>query len=126
MIGPSAGASTVGISFDIGSLAGDSAITFNGVNVGSMTSIERVTFRGTTVDEAALLTALENRTIKAAGLDVFQNEPRVDPRFMALDNVVLQPHHGSGTIETRQAMGQLVRDNLAAHFAGQPLVTPVL
>jgi D-3-phosphoglycerate dehydrogenase len=82
--------------------------------------------RGTTVDEAALLAALENRTIKAAGLDVFQNEPRIDPRFIALDNVVLQPHHGSGTIETRQAMGQLVRDNLAAHFAGQPLVTPVL
>jgi lactate dehydrogenase-like 2-hydroxyacid dehydrogenase len=82
--------------------------------------------RGTTVDEAALLAALENRTIKAAGLDVFQNEPRIDPRFIALDNVVLQPHHGSGTIETRQAMGQLVRENLAAHFAGRPLVTPVL
>ena len=51
---------------------------------------------------------------------------RIDSRFMVLDNVVLQPHHASGTIETRRAMGQLVRDNLAAHFAGRPLLTPVV
>jgi len=82
--------------------------------------------RGTTVDEPSLLDALERRTIKGAGLDVFRNEPGIDPRFLALDNVVLQPHHASGTVETRKAMGQLVRDNLAAHFAGQPLVTPVV
>jgi lactate dehydrogenase-like 2-hydroxyacid dehydrogenase len=82
--------------------------------------------RGSTVDEPALLTALENRTIRAAGVDVFWNEPRIDPRFLVLDNVVLQPHHGSGTVETRKAMGQLVRDNLAAHFAGQSLLTPVV
>jgi len=44
---------------------------------------------------------------------------------MSLPNVLLQPHHASGTVETRQAMGQLVRDNLAAHFAGRPLLTPV-
>ncbi len=81
--------------------------------------------RGLIVDETALIAALERRDIKAAGLDVFWNEPRIDPRFLALDNVVLQPHHGSGTIETRQAMGQLVRDNLAAHFARNPLLTPV-
>jgi lactate dehydrogenase-like 2-hydroxyacid dehydrogenase len=81
--------------------------------------------RGTTVDEAALIAALQDGTIKAAGLDVFLNEPTIDPRFLNLDNVVLQPHHGSGTIETRKAMGKLVRDNLAAHFAGQPLPTPV-
>jgi D-3-phosphoglycerate dehydrogenase len=81
--------------------------------------------RGTTVDETALLDALEHGRIKAAGLDVFLNEPRIDPRFLALDNVVLQPHHASGTIETRKAMGQLVRDNLAAHFAGRPVLTPV-
>lgn len=81
--------------------------------------------RGSTVNEGALLAALENGMIKAAGLDVFQNEPRIDPRFLALQNVVLQPHHGSGTVETRKAMGQLMRDNLAAHFAGRPLLTPV-
>ena len=80
--------------------------------------------RGSTVDEPALLAALEAGTIKGAGLDVFWNEPAIDPRFASLDNVVLQPHHASGTVETRRAMGQLVRDNLAAHFAGQPLVTP--
>lgn len=81
--------------------------------------------RGTTVDEPALLQALEQRSIAGAALDVFLNEPRIDPRFAALDNVLLQPHHGSGTIETRRAMGQLVRDNLAAHFAGRSLITPV-
>ena len=81
--------------------------------------------RGTTIDEPALLAALQLNLIKGAGLDVFLNEPSIDPRFAALDNVVLQPHHGSGTIETRKAMGQLVRDNLAAHFADQPVLTPV-
>ncbi|MBX4936142.1 2-hydroxyacid dehydrogenase [Rhizobium binae] len=82
--------------------------------------------RGTTVDEEALIAALENGTIQAAGLDVFLNEPKIDARFLTLQNVVLQPHHGSGTVETRKAMGQLVRDNLAAHFAGNPLTTPVV
>jgi lactate dehydrogenase-like 2-hydroxyacid dehydrogenase len=82
--------------------------------------------RGTTVDEAALLHALETGAIKGAALDVFLNEPNIDRRFLSLSNVLLQPHHGSGTVETRKAMGQLVRDNLAAHFAGQPLVTPVV
>lgn len=81
--------------------------------------------RGSTVHEPALLEALEQRQIAGAGLDVFWNEPRIDPRFLALDNVVLQPHHASGTLETRRAMGELVRDNLAAHFAGRPLPTPV-
>ncbi|NHV31325.1 2-hydroxyacid dehydrogenase [Burkholderia sp. D-99] len=82
--------------------------------------------RGTTVDEPALLDALERGAIAGAALDVFWNEPHIDPRFLALPNVLLQPHHASGTIETRQAMGWLVRDNLAAHFAGAPLVTPVV
>ena len=49
-----------------------------------------------------------------------------DERFLTLENVILQPHHASGTVETRQAMGKLVRDNLAAHFARQPLLTPVI
>jgi lactate dehydrogenase-like 2-hydroxyacid dehydrogenase len=82
--------------------------------------------RGSTVDEAALLQALEQRTLAGAALDVFLNEPHIDARFLALDNVLLQPHQGSATLQTRQAMGQLVRDNLAAHFAGQPLLTPVV
>jgi D-3-phosphoglycerate dehydrogenase len=81
--------------------------------------------RGSVVDEPALLEALENKVIKGAGLDVFWNEPNIDTRFAALDNVVLHPHHGSGTVETRKAMGQLVYDNLAAHFAGRPLLTEV-
>ena len=82
--------------------------------------------RGTTIDEAALLEALTHGTIRAAALDVFLNEPEIDPRFLTLDNVVLQPHQSSGTIETRQIMGQLQRDNLAAYFAGKPLLTPVV
>lgn len=81
--------------------------------------------RGSTVDEPALLAALEAGRIKAAGLDVFLNEPAIDRRFAALGTVALAPHHASGTVETRRAMGQLVRDNLAAHFAGRPLLTPV-
>lgn len=81
--------------------------------------------RGSTVDEPALLAALEGGGIAGAGLDVFWNEPTIDPRFAALDNVVLMPHQGSGTEETRRAMGQLVRDNLAAFFAGRPLLTPI-
>ena len=81
--------------------------------------------RGSVVDEEALIAALQSGGIAGAGLDVFMNEPNIDPRFLALDNAVLQPHHASGTIETRKAMGQLVRDNLAAHFAGQPLLTEV-
>lgn len=82
--------------------------------------------RGMILDEPALLCALEAGRIAGAGLDVFLGEPRIDPRFAALENVVLQPHHSSGTVETRRAMGQLVRDNLAAHFAGRPLPTPVI
>lgn len=81
--------------------------------------------RGTTIDEAAMLDALERKVIRFAALDVFENEPDIDSRFMALDNVLLQPHQSSGTIETRKIMGQLQRDNLAAFFAGKPLLTPV-
>lgn len=81
--------------------------------------------RGTTIDEAALLEALEQGKIYGAGLDVFVGEPKIDPRFYALDNVVIQPHQGSGTVETRAAMGQLQRDNISAFLAGQPLLTQV-
>jgi lactate dehydrogenase-like 2-hydroxyacid dehydrogenase len=81
--------------------------------------------RGSTVDEEALLSALENGSIKAAGLDVYWNEPNINPRFLTLGNVVLQPHLASGTVETRKAMGKLVRDNLEAYFSGNPVLTPV-
>lgn len=82
--------------------------------------------RAGNIDEAALLDALESGALGGAGLDVFEGEPNLNPRFLALNNVLLQPHHASGTYETRQAMGQLMRDNLTAYFAGQPLLTPVI
>ncbi|TDX79609.1 lactate dehydrogenase-like 2-hydroxyacid dehydrogenase [Neorhizobium sp. R1-B] len=82
--------------------------------------------RSSNIDEKALLDALENRTLGSAALDVFEGEPNLDPRFLALDNVLLQPHMASGTVETRKAMGALVFDNLSAHFDGRPLPTPVL
>lgn len=81
--------------------------------------------RAANVDEAALLNALEGGQIAGAALDVFEGEPNLNPRFLSAPNVLLQPHHGSGTVDTRKAMGKLMRDNLTAHFAGQPLVTPV-
>jgi lactate dehydrogenase-like 2-hydroxyacid dehydrogenase len=81
--------------------------------------------RGSVIDEPALLEALQQNRIAGAGLDVFADEPRVPEAFFALDNVVLQPHVASATHQTRSAMGQLVIDNLAAHFAGKPLLTPV-
>ena len=81
--------------------------------------------RAANIDEEALIAALSSGALGAAALDVFEGEPALDPRFLELDNVLLQPHHASGTIETRKAMGKLVRDNLTAHFAGTPLLTPV-
>ena len=78
------------------------------------------------VDEPALIAALEQKRIGAAALDVFWNEPNIDPRLLGLSNVIVQPHHASGTVEARRAMGKLVRDNPAAHFAGRPLPTPVI
>ncbi|MDJ0825904.1 MAG: 2-hydroxyacid dehydrogenase [Rhodobacter sp.] len=82
--------------------------------------------RASTVDESALLKALETQSIAGAALDVFAGEPRIAPRFMTLENVLLQPHHASGTVETRKAMGALMRANLEAHFTGAPLPTPVI
>ena len=81
--------------------------------------------RGSVADEEALLSALESHSIAGAGLDVYLNEPNIDPRFLKLDNVVLQPHQGSGTVETRAVMAELTRNNIIAHFAGKPLLTPV-
>jgi len=81
--------------------------------------------RGTVVDEPALIAALQSRALGSAGLDVYLNEPDPDPAFAALGNVVLYPHHASGTAETRDRMAQMTLDNLAAFFAGRPLLTPV-
>ena len=81
--------------------------------------------RGTVADEPALLEALKDGRLGGAGLDVFDDEPNVPEAFFALDNVVLQPHVASASHQTRTAMGQLVIDNLAAHFAGKALLTPV-
>ncbi len=78
------------------------------------------TARGDVVDEAALAAALESRVIAAAGLNVFEREPKVDPALIALENVVLLPHLGSATIETRVAMGERALANLAAFFANAP------
>jgi lactate dehydrogenase-like 2-hydroxyacid dehydrogenase len=81
--------------------------------------------RGSVVDEAALVDALERGVIAGAGLDVFENEPNVPQRLRALPHVVLTPHIGSATTDTRQAMADLTVANLRAHFAGQPLPSPV-
>ncbi len=81
--------------------------------------------RGSVVDEEALLIALHNREIAGAGLDVFENEPHVPEALYTMDNVVLLPHIGTLTFETRTKMGQLVLANLIAHFNGEPLKTAV-
>ena len=81
--------------------------------------------RGSVVDEEALIEALEQGVIAGAGLDVFASEPHVPERLRALPHVVLVPHIGSATTATRQAMADLALANLEAHFAGQPLKTPV-
>ncbi len=83
------------------------------------------TSRGPVIDEEALAWALEERLISAAALDVYEREPVVHPRLLALENVVLAPHAGSGTIETRTAMADLAVRNVLAVLAGQPALTPV-
>jgi len=81
--------------------------------------------RGSVVNEGDLLIALRNKAIAGAGLDVFAHEPDVPEAMIKMDNVVLSPHVGSATVETRSKMGHLVIDNLIAHFDGQPLLTEV-
>ena len=81
--------------------------------------------RGSVVDERALVRALRDGIIAGAGLDVFADEPNVPEELIPMDNVVLLPHIGSATVETRTKMGQLVIDNILAHFAGEPLLTEV-
>lgn len=81
--------------------------------------------RGSVVDQGALIRALDQGLIAGAALDVFENEPRVPAELCARDDVVLTPHVGSATWQTRRAMADLAFGNLQAHFAGQPLLTPV-
>ncbi|MBL8669065.1 MAG: 2-hydroxyacid dehydrogenase [Alphaproteobacteria bacterium] len=81
--------------------------------------------RGSVVDEPALVKALAEKRIAAAGLDVFEAEPRAPEALFKLDNVVLTPHIASGTTQTRAAMADLVTENLRRHFAGEPLKTPL-
>lgn len=82
--------------------------------------------RGSMVDQAALVERLVDGRLGGAALDVFQDEPAVPSALLALDNVVLSPHQGSKTTETRDKMGALLVANLLAHFAGEPLITPVV
>lgn len=82
--------------------------------------------RSSNIDEIAMLDALEKGTLGSAAIDVFDGEPNINPRFYKLDNVLLQPHQASGTVETRKAMGNLMFENLVAHFDGKPLLTPVI
>ncbi|HMV33906.1 MAG TPA: D-glycerate dehydrogenase [Gemmatimonadales bacterium] len=77
--------------------------------------------RGDVVDEAALVTALRDGVIAGAGLDVFEREPSVSPELLRMENVVLLPHLGSATLETRTAMGMRALENLSLFFAGQPV-----
>ncbi|WP_029006719.1 2-hydroxyacid dehydrogenase [Azospirillum halopraeferens] len=79
------------------------------------------TARGAVVDDAALIAALRSGRIAAAGLDVYTNEPHLDPGYLTLENAVLLPHLGSATVETRNAMGFRALDNLDAFFAGRPV-----
>jgi len=81
--------------------------------------------RGSVIDEQALVAALKSGTILAAGLDVFDKEPNVPDELKSMQNVVLLPHIGSASVVTRNAMDQLVVDNLKNWFAGKPVLTPV-
>ena len=82
--------------------------------------------RGSLVDEAAMVELLGDGRLGGAALDVFVDEPRVPEALLTMPNVVLSPHQGSATEKTRAAMGDLVVRNLAAHFAGDPLLTPIV
>jgi len=81
--------------------------------------------RGSVVDEEAMIDALTHKRLGFAALDVFESEPNFDKRLLDFPNVIVQPHHGTAAIETRTAMGQLMIDNLVAHFEKKALLTPV-
>jgi lactate dehydrogenase-like 2-hydroxyacid dehydrogenase len=81
--------------------------------------------RGSVVDESALIDALRMQRLSGAALDVFADEPRVPQALIDMESVVLQPHVGSATLQTRERMGRLMLDNLLCYFAGRPLLTPI-
>jgi len=81
--------------------------------------------RGSVIDEPVLLGYLKEKKIAGAGLDVFDNEPKINAEWFGVENAVLYPHVGSATVETRTAMGDLQVENLRLHFAGKPVKTPV-
>jgi lactate dehydrogenase-like 2-hydroxyacid dehydrogenase len=82
--------------------------------------------RGSLVDEPAMVEMLRSGALGGAALDVFADEPNVPEGLYGLDNVLLSPHQGSATTETRDLMGAMVVDNLKAHFSGEPLLSPVV
>jgi lactate dehydrogenase-like 2-hydroxyacid dehydrogenase len=82
--------------------------------------------RGSLVDEPAMVEMLRSGALGGAALDVFVDEPNVPEGLFGLDNVLLSPHQGSATTETRDLMGAMVVDNLKAHFSGEPLLSPVV
>jgi glyoxylate reductase len=89
-------------------------------------SIQINTARGPLVDEAALADALRSGQLAAAGLDVFEHEPRTHPALLALDNVVLSPHMASAGDATRVAIAELAIDNVRRRLAREPLLSPVI
>ena len=94
-------------------------INAHAINLMPANAIVVNTSRGDVVDDEALITALQSGRLAAAGLDVFRNEPDIDPRYRTLDNAFLLPHLGSATRQTRSAMGHRAVDNLEAFFAGK-------
>ena len=84
------------------------------------------TSRGSTIDDDALIEALQNKKIYAAGLDVFNNEPNLDERYLELDNCFVLPHVGSATHETRLAMSMMAVDNICNYFKNKPLISEVI
>jgi lactate dehydrogenase-like 2-hydroxyacid dehydrogenase len=83
------------------------------------------TSRGPVIDEAALVTALRNGTIASAALDVFEFEPNINPELFELDNVVLAPHNGTGTVDARNEMSRFVSQNIIRYFAGETGISRV-
>src|SRR5207244_11794475 len=83
------------------------------------TAIRINTARGPIVDEKALVRALQGRTIAGAGMDVFENEPAVEPELLTMENVVLLPHIASASLKTRTLMATMASDNIVAHYKGE-------